>query len=190
MFVLAFCIFRKQHYIDEVVPALQRLKVRHFGHDQVVLHERDTGVVVIARDRFGIKPLYLAGKGKRLRFASTLPALLAAVLETVRRLLARLGFDPEGVGPRVAAGTVSLESLMESLATSSACRDDRDFVRQIWVTVFERAPNGIEERVLLSLLRKGGTRRSLIERVVRMTEFRQTVSRPRGIDTRFFANAS
>ena len=96
----------------------------------------------------------------------------------VRRLLARLGFDPEGVGPRVAAGTVSLESLMESLATSSACRDDRDFVRQIWVTVFERAPNGIEERVLLSLLRKGGTRRSLIERVVRMTEFRQTVSRP------------
>ena len=41
VFVLAFCIFRKQHYIDEVVPALQRLKVRHFGHDQVVLHERD-----------------------------------------------------------------------------------------------------------------------------------------------------
>ena len=58
------------------------------------------------------------------------------------------------------------------------CRDDREFVRQIWVTVFERAPNAIEERVLLSLLRKGGSRLSLIERVVRMTEFRQVVSRP------------
>lgn len=96
----------------------------------------------------------------------------------VRGLVARLGFDPEVVWPRIAGGTVSVESLMESLATSSPCRDDREFVRQIWVTVFERAPNGIEERVLLSLLRKGGSRRSLIERVVRMTEFGQAVSRP------------
>ncbi len=31
----------------------------------------------LARDRFGIKPLYLTQDGKRLRFASSLPALLA-----------------------------------------------------------------------------------------------------------------
>ena len=31
----------------------------------------------LARDRFGIKPLYLAQDGQRLRFASSLPALLA-----------------------------------------------------------------------------------------------------------------
>jgi len=31
----------------------------------------------LARDRFGIKPLYLTRDGKRLRFASSLPALLA-----------------------------------------------------------------------------------------------------------------
>jgi len=41
--------------------------------------ERDTGRVVLARDRLGIKPLYLAERAsKRLRFASSLDALLAA----------------------------------------------------------------------------------------------------------------
>jgi asparagine synthase (glutamine-hydrolysing) len=42
-----------------------------------VLHEHDSGRVVLARDRLGIKPLYLSERPGRLRFASTLPALLA-----------------------------------------------------------------------------------------------------------------
>ncbi len=41
------------------------------------IHERDSGRVLLGRDRFGIKPLYLAERHGRLRFASTLPALLA-----------------------------------------------------------------------------------------------------------------
>ncbi len=40
--------------------------------------ERDSGRVLLGRDRLGIKPLYLAETPGRLRFASTLPALLAA----------------------------------------------------------------------------------------------------------------
>ncbi len=51
---------------------------RFHGMFAFVLRERDTGRVAMARDRFGIKPLYLAETPGRIRFASTLPALLAA----------------------------------------------------------------------------------------------------------------
>lgn len=39
--------------------------------------DRDTGRAVLGRDRLGIKPLYLAERPDALRFASTLPALVA-----------------------------------------------------------------------------------------------------------------
>lgn len=40
-FVLAFCIVKIDHYVDHVVPFVQRLKFEFFGHDMVVLHERE-----------------------------------------------------------------------------------------------------------------------------------------------------
>ena len=46
IFVLAFCIFKKADYINLLVPTLQKFKLRHFGHDQIILHEAD-----IRRDR-------------------------------------------------------------------------------------------------------------------------------------------
>ncbi len=42
------------------------------------VHERDSGRVVMARDRLGIKPLYFAERADGLLFASSLPAILAA----------------------------------------------------------------------------------------------------------------
>jgi asparagine synthase (glutamine-hydrolysing) len=50
---------------------------RLLGMFAFAIVERDTGRVVLARDRLGIKPLYLAETAGRLRFASSLPALLA-----------------------------------------------------------------------------------------------------------------
>ena len=42
------------------------------------IRERDSGRVLLGRDRLGIKPLYLQEIDQGLRFASSLPALLAA----------------------------------------------------------------------------------------------------------------
>ncbi len=41
LFVLSFCIFPVQSYIETVTPAIRRLKFAAFGHDLVVLHEHD-----------------------------------------------------------------------------------------------------------------------------------------------------
>jgi asparagine synthase (glutamine-hydrolysing) len=51
---------------------------RFNGMFAFAIWERNSGRVVLARDRLGIKPLYYAEQPGRFRFASTLPALLAA----------------------------------------------------------------------------------------------------------------
>jgi asparagine synthase (glutamine-hydrolysing) len=51
--------------------------VEHFnGMFAFAIHERDSGRTFLARDRVGIKPLYLAEVPHGLRFASSLPALV------------------------------------------------------------------------------------------------------------------
>jgi asparagine synthase (glutamine-hydrolysing) len=50
---------------------------RFLGMFAFAVAERDTGVLTLARDRLGIKPLYLTEGAGRIRFASSLPALLA-----------------------------------------------------------------------------------------------------------------
>ena len=41
LFVLAFCIFKVSDYTSRVVPSMQNLKFKYFGHDMVILHERE-----------------------------------------------------------------------------------------------------------------------------------------------------
>jgi asparagine synthase (glutamine-hydrolysing) len=50
---------------------------RFNGMFAFAIHERDSGRVVLARDRFGIKPLYFAEADGALLFASSLPAIAA-----------------------------------------------------------------------------------------------------------------
>jgi asparagine synthase (glutamine-hydrolysing) len=52
--------------------------VTHFkGMFAFAIYEHEQRRLLLARDRLGVKPLYLADTGGALRFASTLPALLA-----------------------------------------------------------------------------------------------------------------
>jgi hypothetical protein len=41
VFALSFCIFRKEDYVAIIAPAIQRLKFKYFGHNEIVLHERE-----------------------------------------------------------------------------------------------------------------------------------------------------
>jgi hypothetical protein len=66
VFVLAFCVFKKEEYIQQVVPALQRLKFEYFGHDLVVLHEhairKQLGVFRLLNDRV-LRQAFMADLG-------------------------------------------------------------------------------------------------------------------------------
>lgn len=71
VFVLDFCIFRKEHYVTKIVPAVQQFKFRHFGHDQVVLHEHE-----IRKQR---KPfIFLQNQDKRQVFMEGLNSIVEA----------------------------------------------------------------------------------------------------------------
>jgi len=41
VFVLVFCIFKKQQYIDRIAPSVARLKMQLWGHSEVILHEHN-----------------------------------------------------------------------------------------------------------------------------------------------------
>ncbi|PPB74326.1 DUF3800 domain-containing protein [Campylobacter hyointestinalis] len=41
VFVLAFCIFKKDSYANDTVLKLKKFKFKHFGHDMIVLHENE-----------------------------------------------------------------------------------------------------------------------------------------------------
>lgn len=66
---------------EVIAKAYHRWGVRcvdhFFGMFAFAVLEQDTGRLILARDRLGIKPLYLSQTANRVRFASSLPALLA-----------------------------------------------------------------------------------------------------------------
>ncbi|MEP6463861.1 MAG: N-acetylglutaminylglutamine amidotransferase [Frankiaceae bacterium] len=74
--------FRSQSDTEVILKAYHRWGVRcverFAGMFAFAVYERQTGRMVLARDRLGIKPLYIAELPGAIRFASTLPALVAA----------------------------------------------------------------------------------------------------------------
>jgi hypothetical protein len=70
-FVLAFCVFYKRHYSEKVVPALHKFKFNHFGHDLVVLHERE-----IRKEEGDFR--FFVNRDHKTRFVSELTEIIEA----------------------------------------------------------------------------------------------------------------
>lgn len=93
IFVLSFCIFRKDEYAQAMTPAVRRLKFETFGHDMAILHEID-----IRKKRGVFSKL---GKEAREHFLNALTNIievadfrLVAVVIDKRKLKARYA-NPE-----------------------------------------------------------------------------------------------
>lgn len=72
VFALVFCVVRKQDYVEQIVPAMQRLKLDIWGHDQVILHEHDI------RKEKGLFGILRTNKALRESFLANLTGLIAA----------------------------------------------------------------------------------------------------------------
>jgi Protein of unknown function (DUF3800) len=76
IFVLAFCVFRKSDYIRGITPAVQDFKFRWFGHDNVVLHERE-----ILRDMGAFS--FLKARALKETFMDQLSSIIDAAPMTI-----------------------------------------------------------------------------------------------------------
>lgn len=76
VFVLAFCIIPMTEYARVVLPSIAEFKFRHFGHDQVILHERD-----IRKDAGDFSNL--RDKTRKAGFIEELTAIIGSLEVTV-----------------------------------------------------------------------------------------------------------
>ena len=73
VFALSFCIFAKEQYANCVVPATQEFKFHYWGHDAVVLHEREI------RKSIGDFAFPRVERRRREQFITDLNDLIASV---------------------------------------------------------------------------------------------------------------
>jgi asparagine synthase (glutamine-hydrolysing) len=141
---------------------------RFFGMFAFVIHDRRTGRVAMARDRFGIKPLYYAETGEGLRFASTLPALIAGggIDTSIDRVALHHYMTWHAVMPpprTILAGVRKLPPATVRIYEPDGSYGDTVY----WVPSFERSPDdaerGMEEWSELVL---DGLRRAVKRRMV------------------------
>jgi asparagine synthase (glutamine-hydrolysing) len=87
----AGCIFRTSSDTEVVLQALIQwgpgAVPRFNGMFALAMWDRRTGILFLARDRYGIKPLYIAQQGNRFMFASEHKAVLA--INDFRRIIDR-----------------------------------------------------------------------------------------------------
>lgn len=72
MFVLAFCIFHKRYYCEKVIPALQKFKFNHMGHDLIGLHELE-----IRKEKGAFSSIFVSRQHKN-EFLNELTSIIEA----------------------------------------------------------------------------------------------------------------
>jgi hypothetical protein len=89
IFVLAVCLFERRVYESKIVPWVDRLKDKHFGTTEIILHERDirkgTGDFVVLTDP-AVRASFLADVNTLIRRA---PFTLIASIIRKDKLAAR-----------------------------------------------------------------------------------------------------
>ena len=93
IFVLSFCVFHKRHYAEKVVPAIERFKFRHFGHDTTVLHEHE-----IRKEKGAFR---FAGKDHKNAFIDE----LTEIIDSSKFILISCVIDKTRLRERTAAAT-------------------------------------------------------------------------------------
>jgi mannosyltransferase len=97
--------------------------------------------------------------------------------EPAAALLGRLGFDPEQAWERLQRGDATLECYAQTVAHGSSCLDDRAFVRDAYAAILGRTLTAGEERSVLTTLRSGVTRSTLVRRMLTSDEFQARMLR-------------
>jgi asparagine synthase (glutamine-hydrolysing) len=165
--------------------------VEHFhGMFAFALVEHASRTVLLARDRLGIKPLYLARTRNRLRFSSTLPALLAggdvdasidpvalhhyltfhAVVPEERTLLSGVTRLPPATVMRIDADGRSHQRKYWTLRVEEdpgrAGQDDREWVEQVEAALRLAVRRRLVADVPVGVLLSGGLDSSLITALI------------------------
>lgn len=73
VFALAFSVFDKLHYLEDVVPKVQQLKFETFGHDIVVLHEAE-----IVKEKGAFSGVFRS-KAEKTNFLTKLTTIIESV---------------------------------------------------------------------------------------------------------------
>jgi asparagine synthase (glutamine-hydrolysing) len=159
---------------EVVIKAFHRWGVRCVdrfkGMFAFAIADRATGVVTLARDRLGIKPLYLSESPGRLRFASTVRALLRA--GDVDTELDRTALHHYLSFHSVVPAPLTMYRGVRKLppATVRVIRSDGSHTDTVyWTPVFERDPSraswtdGDWQEAVMDSLRTAVTRRMVAD---------------------------
>lgn len=119
VFVVAFCLSRTSDYARRIAPAIMDLKLKHFGHDAVVLHEYDIRNIR-APFVFGSDEAQLEFMEDLADFVAAAPVQFAASLIDKRAVPDRLAPWLDGYGVCFEHGLSRIARILQRESGASA----------------------------------------------------------------------